>query len=73
MDTWIKETPQEVKNEIFLNLARSLEDCEDVSVYIKDYLICGISTNELFTKSAKETIELMNKVVNDYLYDVEEE
>jgi len=73
LDTWIKETPQEVKNEIFLNLARSLEDCEDVSVYIKDYLICGISTNELFTKSAKETIELMNKVVNDYLYDVEEE
>jgi len=59
IDAWLNETTQDVKNAIFENLANSL-GCNEHTVYIKDYLICGIFSNDLFTKSAKESLEKIN-------------
>lgn len=72
IDTWLKETTQSAQNEIYKLLASSIDECEDISVYIKDYLICGILTNELFTKSAKETIDALNAVIDEN-FEIEEQ
>jgi len=64
IDVWLKETPQDIKNMIFEQLATEMDDCYDRTVFIKDYLIYGIFSNEIFTKSAKETLSLVNSIIN---------
>jgi len=63
IDKWLKETYQEVRNDIYKILAESLDDCEDPMAVIEDYRIVGLFTKEVFTKTPKETIDLLNEVI----------
>jgi len=65
LDTWVKETPQDAKNNIFSTLASTLENCEDVTVYIKDYKILGIFSQDAFSRNPIETMNLLNAVIID--------
>jgi plasmid replication initiation protein len=63
IDTWLQETSQDDKNNIFEITARFL-DAEDASVFIdKDYLIRNIFTKEILTRNALETITKLNEVL----------
>ena len=63
IDTWLRETDQHQKNSIFQQLASSIEDCDDPTVIIDDYLIRGVFSKSVFSKNAAETIEMMNTVI----------
>lgn len=64
LDSWLKETNQNDKNQIYKCLADSLNACDDPMVVIEDYRIIGLFTKEAFTKNAAETINLMNQVID---------
>ena len=63
IDTWLKETSQDDKNMVYESLAKSIDDCEDPIVIIEDYKIIGLFSKDTFTKSASETIELLNQII----------
>ncbi len=52
------------RNDVLLAIALELEDCEDHTVYIKDYRLTGIFSQEIFTKNAKETIDKINHIID---------
>lgn len=64
LDVWLKETPQVAQNEVFKLIARSLDECDDISVYVEDYKVIGLFSKDTFTKNPLETIELLNNIVD---------
>lgn len=64
LDKWIKLTPQDERNDVLLAIAELIEDCNDHTVYIKDYRLTGIFSQEIFTKNAKETAEWIDKIID---------
>lgn len=66
LDTWLNDTPQQNQNEIFKILANKIPCCEDLSVFIdKDYLIKGLFSQDILTKSASDTISVLNTVIDE--------
>jgi len=63
IDKWLKETDQEVRNDIYKILADSLDDCEDPMVTIEDYTLRGLFSKDNFSKNPQETIDLLNEVI----------
>ena len=65
IDIWLNETDDKSKEIIYSLLSKSIDDCDDPLVTIKDYKIMGLFTNEYFTKNASETVELLNKTIKE--------
>lgn len=64
LDIWLKETPDDIKNNIYKILANEIDECDDISIYINEYRITGLFSQESFTKNALETIEKLNNVID---------
>lgn len=65
IDTWLKETEKDDKNKLYEILADNLDNCEDPMVIIEDYRIIGLFTKDLFTKSAQETLDKLNWIIDE--------
>ena len=63
IDTWLKETDQNDKNELLEIIANSLDDCDDPIVSIDKYKIIGVYSQDAFTRNPTETIELLNQTI----------
>ena len=65
IDEWLKETPINDRNNLFIEIAKSIDDCSDPSIIIIDYRIVGCFSQESLTKNPLETIELLNQTILD--------
>ena len=65
IDTWLRETDTQQKNQIFMQLASQLPDCEDPTVIIDNYKLIGVFSKDVFTKNPTETIALMNQIIQE--------
>jgi hypothetical protein len=63
IDEWLKDTDAKLRNDFFMEVASSLDDCEDPSIMIVDYRIVGCFSQESFTKNPLETMTLLNEVI----------
>jgi plasmid replication initiation protein len=64
IDNWLKNTPQDDKNNIYAMLAKTLDDCDEQFIYIDGYLIRGVFSNDSYTRNPMETISVMNELIN---------
>lgn len=63
IEVWLNENDDNTKNELFELLATYIDNCDDPIVSIDDYIIKGVFTNEHFTNSPQETINLLNNII----------
>ncbi len=65
IDVWLKEHDDTEKNHVYELLANNLDGCDDPMVTIDNYIVMGVFTKESFTKNATETIELLNRTIQN--------
>ena len=62
---WLESTTVEDRNRVLERITATLDDCVDPIVIIENYLVKGLFSKDIFTKSPLETIELLNEVIKD--------
>ncbi len=65
IDVWLESTTVEDRNRVLERITATLDDCVDPIVIIENYLVKGLFSKDIFTKSPLETIELLNEVIKD--------
>jgi hypothetical protein len=66
IDKWLKETDREYKTEFYFYVARQINGCDEMSVFIDDYRIKSIRSRKAFTNTAVETVERINCAIMEH-------